>query len=173
MFLYFYNNICFYIFIITYVLHSLSSYDSVHSFPYKTSKFSEKISKDPRKVQFLFSDEQKLISHFSRIFLLFFDHIRNYSHPFHQIVSIKNYQIILQNRKFHIFLRKSRIWRMILLFLKKISRISNKLLKSSSKNAFFVFDIAIFHFLEDLFINLRDFYFSFIPKKRVISLHMS
>ena len=98
-------------------------------------------------------------------FCFFFDHIRSYSHPFHQIVLIKNYQIILQNRKFHIFLRKSRICRIFLLFLKKISRISNQLLKSSSKNEFFVFDIAIFHFLEDHFIKLRDFLFRTFSKK--------
>ena len=41
-------------------------------YPKKTRKKSWKLPKDPRKVQFLFSDEQKLISHFSRIFLLFF-----------------------------------------------------------------------------------------------------
>ena len=106
-------------------------------------------------------------------FCFFFIGNRNYSYPFHQTLSIKNYQIILQNRKFHIFLRKSRIWRMILLFLKKISRISNQLLKSSSKNEFFVFDNAIFHFSEDHFYIFDVFYFSFIPKKRVISLHSS
>ena len=83
------------------------------------------------------------------------------------------YQIILQNRKFHIFLRKSRFRGIFLLFSKKISRSSNKLVKSSSKIAFFVFVIAIFHFLEDRFYVFDVFYFSHFPKKRVKSLHWS
>jgi hypothetical protein len=34
----------------------------------KREKNTDKLSKDPRKVQFLFLNDRKLISHFSRIF---------------------------------------------------------------------------------------------------------
>ena len=140
-------------------------------------KTTRKKQKDPRKVQFLFSDEQKLISHFSGIFLLFFDNNRNHSHPFHRNeATAKCRKIIKSSSKianFIFFYEKREFGGSFGNFLEKISRSSNKLVKSSSKIAFFVFDNAIFHFLEDLFINLRDFIFSFFRKKRVISLHSS
>jgi hypothetical protein len=137
---------CFYIFIITYVFIFLLGICF-----YQKKRVKEKYQKILEKSNSCFPTSKNSFRIFRGSFCFFFDHIRSYSHPFHQIVLIKNYQIILQNRKFHIFLRKSRICRIFLLFLKKISRISNQLLKSSSKNEFFVFDIAIFHFLEDHF----------------------
>jgi hypothetical protein len=112
----YYNNICFYIFIITYVLYSLSSHDSVHSFPHKTSNFSKKYQKILEKSNSCFLTSKNSFCIFRGSFGNFFVGNRNYSHPFHQIVSIKNYQIILQNCKFHIFLRKMRIWRIFLFF---------------------------------------------------------
>ena len=113
----------------------------------------------------MFSDERKLISRFSGIFLLFFENNRNYSHPFRQTSrrkiiksssKIVNFIFFYENREFGGSFGN---------FLEKISRISRKLVKSSSKIAFFVFDIAIFHFLGDLFISLRDFLFRTFSKK--------
>ena len=100
--------------------------------------------------------------------IIFRSYFRNYSAPFHRKWSTKrpkNYQKILPNRKFHIFLQESRIRRIFLLFSKKISDFYNEFIKSSSEVPFCVFVDAIFNFLEDHFISLRDFLICISSKK--------
>ena len=98
----------------------------------------------------------------------FFVGNRNYSHPFHQIISIKITKRSSKIANFIFFYKIRKFGGSFGNFYKKISDFYNKFIKSSSKIPFCVFNIAIFHFTEDHFIFLRDFLFRIFPKKTSI-----